>query len=75
MSTVTHRQPAKPKAKAKPAKVNLFVFEEGQDVVILHRPAKPLASADFDAIIKRMHANPKGDVVKFLKEFRDNPRG
>lgn len=75
MPTVTSRPPAKPKAKAKPAKVHLFAFEEGQDVVIRHRPANPLTSADFDAIRKRMRENPKGDVVKSLRAFRDNRRG
>jgi len=75
MPTVTTRQTAKPKAKAKPAKAHLLMFEEGQDVVVPHRPSKPLSTADFEAIKKRMYANPKGDVVKDLQAFRDNPRG
>ncbi len=71
MPTVTSRPPA----KAKPAKAHLIAFEEGQDVVILHRPSKPLQSADFDAIKRRIKEKPKGDVMKDLNAFRANPRG
>lgn len=49
---------------------------EGECVVVQHRTADPEAMrAAIDRAIERMHADKrKGDAVKFLRVFRDNPR-
>ncbi len=65
----------KPPIKAAKSNLKITHFEEGQMMILPHRPKNPLNDSEFEAMIARTRSNPKGDIVKDLKAFRDNPRG
>lgn len=53
-----------------------LMSDEGQCVVYNHRPQVADSAAVIDATIHRLATDKrKGDVVKVLRAFRDNPRG
>jgi len=77
MPTATTRQVTKPKEKnPAPKRQVTLTFEEGEMVIFRHRPDPEETRIALDAALQRMRrSRKKGDVVKTLREFRDNRRG
>ncbi len=70
-TTTTATQSAKPVTR----KRQTFVLAEGETLVVVHRPPPEETKKALKRIAARIKRNPDGDVMKFLNEFRDNPRG
>lgn len=76
---------ARTKGKGKPLAESFFLLQDGhcriplgdaQMVIVEYRPPVEETRAAMAAMRERMkNDHRKGDAVKFLREFRDNPRG
>lgn len=70
MPTTVTKQPASAKPRT------YLELEEGQTVIVRRRSNPEAQRAAAQEAIAQMHKRKKrGDVVAYLRDFRDNPRG